>query len=446
MDSSIRVSVLSVRIIAASASFVAAWFAAQAGAPVATLIALALAIVQIVLVVHREQRVDRSLARFIDAVRHDDLATRYQATNIPETLAKAMDAALERFRRQRAATEAEALALRAVVEHAPIAMVSVDPDGAAALLNAAARRMFDRSAVARLEEFRTFGSQLKDTLESIEPGERRLVIAKFGERERRLAVTATRVTQPGRQRTIAALENIEGELEAAEAQARDQLIRVLTHEIMNSLTPVASLSETARSLSAQMLDQASHDGSMSKWEGKARDVHEACDAVARRSIGLKRFVEAYRKIARLPPPERSDAALGDVFSELTKLFNMRAEQCGIRFEATVQPPDLRAMIDVDQLEQALVNLISNAFDAVEPAGCVRVSARRGKANELIIDVADNGSGVSDDALDQLFFPFFSTKPGGSGIGLSLVRQIVNNHRGSVFHIREGDWTIFRAIF
>jgi signal transduction histidine kinase len=204
----------------------------------------------------------------------------------------------------------------------------------------------------------------------------------------------------------------------AENEAWQKLIKVLTHEIMNSLAPVISLAETVSERAAQ--------NGMNERDYQI--MLQAVQTIHRRSKGLLEFVENYRRLTRIPLPVVAPFLVADLFTGIAGLFP--ALEMGITYHVT--PPGLSLKADRSQIEQVLVNLLKNAVEAMEgnPSPRIRVEALR-RDDRLLITVSDNGSGIIAEAIDKIFVPFFTTKPGGSGIGLSICRQIMNRHGGAI---------------
>jgi signal transduction histidine kinase len=234
-----------------------------------------------------------------------------------------------------------------------------------------------------------------------------------------LLASASQFATPGNppQRLIS-LQRLAGDLDAVELNAWDDMARVLAHEMMNSLTPIASLS--------QSLDGLLRAG------GRTEEVAAALETITRRSQGLLRFVERYRQVANLPDPQRQMLPLSRLLQGVERLIRPALEQRGILLECRVTPPDLAVRADPDLLEQALINLLRNAADAATGSTQPRISVHcHIGSDQLAIDVMDNGPGIAPAQREQIFVPFFTTKPGGSGIGLSLARRIAQAHGGRI---------------
>lgn len=325
------------------------------------------------------------------------------------------------------------LKLEAQLEHAPVALFYVVESAGketVAPLNNYARRLAAPGRASRLDEL--YVTLLKQT------GRPRSIIAFSTEHgEERALVSVNAMTIQGTPRRLIALLPIESELESAALEAWQQLVRVLTHEIMNSLTPIASLSRTAHDLLADL--GANLPG------GAHNDLSVALDAISRRAGSLVEFVASYRTLTRIAPAVRQRMSLAGLFARLSALTNPAWEAQGGRVEFSVEPASLELMADADQLEQALINLLKNALEAhikgTAPQASVRARLVRG--GRLRIEVCDNGPGISDSLIPHIFTPFFSTKAHGNGIGLAMVRQLVHGNGGTVRYVKStGDGARF----
>lgn len=220
----------------------------------------------------------------------------------------------------------------------------------------------------------------------------------------------------------------------AETEAWQKLIRVLTHEIMNSIAPIISLSET-------VTERAESNGMNERDYGI---MLQAIQTIHRRSKGLLDFVENYRKLTRIPAPTMQLFPVSALFDDLQKLVPVN----GVNFIYSVKPSELRLYADRGMIEQVLINLLKNAVEACGDSSSpeVLVEAFR-KEGVPVITISDNGSGIVPEALDKVFVPFFTTKPGGSGIGLSVCRQIMNRHGGNITVASEMEkGTVFTMLF
>jgi signal transduction histidine kinase len=315
---------------------------------------------------------------------------------------------------------ARVLALESQFEHAPIALfrVSASQHTAVDPINASARRLLAPGHATDVEEVRR-------ALGKLVAGQRSVIDIDTERGTERTLATAGSMIVEGHPQRLVALMPMEAELEAEAMHAWQKLVRVLTHEIMNSLTPVASLSKTSRELLAGAGGHLPAD--------IASDLDIALDAISRRADSLTHFVSGYRALASVPEAKPQRVVLAQMFARLSALVAPSWQERGGRAVFAVEPDSLELMADPGQLEQALVNLLTNAAEATaDLAGPeVTIIARLARGGRLRIEVCDNGPGVQADLIGEIFTPFFSTKQRGSGIGLAMVRQLVHRNGGAV---------------
>ncbi len=374
------------------------------------------------------QRTNMELARFIDAVKFGDFsqsfAHRSDGSGFSE-LGAVFDEALKRLRDDKHALIDANRFYEAVLDDAPTALLTVDADGKVELANKAARRLLVRHRGVRTEDFREYGEAFAQALEGGAVKRPRLVPLLSDGVPQTMLVSAAIVHRLGGLVKVVAVQPIQGELNAIEIAAQSDLIRVLTHEIMNSMTPVTSLAHSA----AALMRRVDKGG-----DADIADARVAVETLSRRADGVMHFVESYRQISRAPDVRRREIDIPAWAGELDALFRAADGTAGIAFEARVEEamPPLDA--DPDLLSQVLINLLRNAADAARGHGdSPRVTLRfaRTGSGRTRIDVEDNGPGVPEGLRQDIFLPFFTTKAKGTGVGLSLARQVVLAHRGSI---------------
>lgn len=402
--------------------------------------AAVLAVVTALLLVELYRHVSKTnadLTRFLDAVRNQDFSQRFQSDDHGagfEQLAGSFDAIMQRFKSSRQQQETQLRHLKALTEHMPLPLLSLFPDGRVELHNNAARRLFGNAAVTGIGDLGAFGEDFRRVLESLEPGKRRLVDFHHDGMQRQLTVAATRiVTGEVREKLISMLD-IQSELDHVQLQAWQELVRVLTHEMMNSITPVASLAGTATDLVQDARSGLAAGADADTVLAGLEDIHQAVDTVARRADGLMQFVQGYRSLTQLPTPQKQTLSVGQVFDRICKLQAADTSAASIELRVAVQPEDLTVSADPDLLDQVLINLLRNARQALadNPADPrIELTGRLNQRGYVLIDVIDNGPGIPAELADQVFVPFFTTRHQGSGVGLALSRQIMIAHGGGI---------------
>ncbi len=329
----------------------------------------------------------------------------------------------------------QTLMLESQIEHAPVALWQQQAQGPVEALNNAARRLVAPGGVSDRQVFLT---RLGEQAQTASEGTGQHILFTFdSERgtERCLLACRSLVIQHVPVRYLA-LMPVESELEAETLKAWRQLVHILTHEIMNSLTPVASLSRTALEMLLQndSSDRANRD-----------DLILSLDTIARRADALVDFVSNYRHVSELPEPQVQPVDVGALFARLEQLVGADWRAKGGSTVFAVEPATLSLMADAGQLEQALLNLIKNAAQATAalPQPTLTVRARLVRGGRLRLEVSDNGPGVASGMENNIFLPFFSTRPAprpgtgamGQGIGLAVVRNLVHGMGGSVRYVK-----------
>ena len=386
-------------------------------------------------------RTNRDVARFFQAVRHADFSQTFVTGGLGSSfdeLKRSFNEVLDAFRAARAEKEEQALYLQMVVQHIGVGLVAFDRQGEVSLINTAAKRLLRVSRLGNVSDLDRLHPGLAAALAGLGPRRKTLVRLEEDGEVRQLACFATLFRTGEQEHRLVSLHDIQSELEEQEMESWQRLIRVLTHEIMNSITPIASLASTAEDL----LQQEALDGE------EVTDVRTAVHTIRRRSQGLLHFVDAYRGLTNLPAPEFQISRVGDLFERVTRLMEQRFQEAGVGLEHAVDPSSLELTADPGQVEQVLINLLGNACEAAGGQAGARVeltaSMDRGR---VVIEVADNGPGIVEEALDRIFIPFFTTRQEGSGIGLSLCRQIMRLHRGTISARSEpGVRTVFSLRF
>jgi two-component system nitrogen regulation sensor histidine kinase NtrY len=373
-------------------------------------------------------RTNRDLARFFDSVRFDDFSQTFRGKSPGGSFAElhgALALVIEAFRTARADKEEQALYLQTVVQHIGIGLLVFQPDGEVELVNDAARRLLKIRQLKNIRSLEATYPALAEAFLRLKPRERRLVKVEAGDDQLQLLLHAAEFKQRGRDLTLVSIQDIRGELEEREIEAWQKLIRVLTHEIMNSMTPISSLATTVEGLIEKSCPVAEPES--------LDDIRGALRTIQRRSEGLLHFVDGYRNLARISKPDLAFFPAADLFAQVAQLLGARLDESGVRLETGSTPARLEVLADPDLMEQVLINLVLNACDAVRgrPQPRIEMTASLDERGRPVIQVRDNGQGIAPENLDKIFVPFFSTKEGGSGIGLSLSRQIMRLHGGSI---------------
>ena len=408
------------------------WLALETEMYVTAALAGAAVLIQAWSLVRFVEEAGRDLERFLESIRHADFTQVFPAEsgNPPfDSLHAAYNEVIGRFHAARAEREEQYLSLQAVVQHAGIGLVAFLPDGAVELMNPAAKRLLRAPHLRNVRELESANPRLVETLLRLEPGERATIAVDDGGESAQLAVSATSVTFRGKRASLVSLHNIRNELEEKEMEAWQNLIRVLTHEIMNSITPIASLASTARSL----LDQCLTPGGSAADTETSEDIRGAIRTIEERSRGLLRFVESYRTLTRIPEPRFQVCPVRDLFDQVQRLMHERIERSRIEWMTFIDPESIEITADPELMEQVLINLVQNSLQALEgrSRGRIGLSCGLDDIGKTVIRVSDNGPGIEQEVMERIFIPFFTTRREGTGIGLSISRRIVHLHGGTI---------------
>ncbi len=390
-----------------------------------------IAVLQVVGLLHYVESHVNTLEEFFAAINYEDFTRRFVEDDVDVELKEAFNRILESFQDARAERDIQAGYLETVVKHVPVPFIAARADGSLSLVNNPARRLTGLPALSRFEQFAELDPELPALMQAIEPGGQQLLQTRLRDVPAELRVSVSEIRMAGETERLYSIENLSGELTARESSAWRNLIRVLTHEIMNTLTPVTSLAETA----VTMLEQPD----------ATDDIREAVTTIARRSEGLMNFVSQYRELLKVPQPDPEPVKVADALNSVAAL--MASELESVELAIDVVPESLELHADRQLLDQVLVNLVRNAVDATAATDSpeLRLSGKLG-FGRVIIRVEDNGPGITDETMDQIFVPFFTTKRDGSGIGLSLSRQIMTAHRGEIAVESDGGGTTVSLLF
>jgi two-component system, NtrC family, nitrogen regulation sensor histidine kinase NtrY len=422
----LRTAALALTIVAA------ACLIAQTRWYVTITLCLATAVAQVAGLFRFATASSREVARFLEALSFDDTSLSFSglaSDSAHSELGAAMAGILAKLRGVRSEREEQSRYLQALVAHVPVALVSVDERGRVQLLNMAARRLFG-TALTETGQFTRHGEAFALGMECIRPGGTATLRLERPSGTLLLKVAVTELALGGIRHRLISLQNIESEMSAQEMAAWQTVIRVMAHEVMNSLTPVSSLAGTAHDLVSGVIKQ------MPAEDPRAvalRDAAEALETVARRSQGLLHFVQNHRRLTKHLVTQIEVAPVQRIFARLQRLLANDLAARDINLTTSVTPQTLEIAADIELLDQALINLVRNAIEALRDtaAGRIVLSAQRDSDGRATIAVADNGPGIAQDQREKIFVPFFTTKRQGSGVGLTLVRQIATAHGGTV---------------
>lgn len=389
-------------------------------------------ILQVLELYRFSSQTNRKLTRFLESVKYSDFISGFTNDNRLgrsfKDLNTAFNEVLEAFRKARSEKEEHWQYLNTVVQQVRTGLFSYDAEGNIQLMNANARKyMGVATNVKNISELEGRNPGLYALIESMVPGKSSLY--KHGT-DVQLTINMTELRIRGNLVKLITLQNIQTELQRQELEAWQNLTRVLRHEIMNSITPISSLTSTLKEILDKDLIQTS-GGFELKNEG-ADDLREGLDTIESRSKGLIKFIDAYREYTSLPQPRIKTVRLKDLIDKVGQLMKTQLRNSTIEFTYDCQSEYLTVQADEEMIEQVLINLVKNAIESLGTMdnGSIYIHGDFDE-NYVFIAVTDNGPGIIAEAVNRIFVPFFTTKKSGSGIGLSLSRQIMQMHNGTL---------------
>lgn len=380
-------------------------------------------------------KTNRELSRFLDAFRYEDFSQDFNSLDQGagfDELSQQFKQIMQSHKGRRQQQELQLSCLAAMLEHIPVPLISVDDDKAIKLHNNAARQLFTGAEVNKLHDLKQFGPDFYQHISQLVAGDKQLLNFEHRGTECQLSVLATELVLEKQQQTLVSLLDIQNELDSTQQQAWQDLVGVLSHEIMNSITPVASLADTAKYLVDEALAGLQDGRESISLRSTLEDAQQAVSTVARRSDGLMRFVENYRSLRQLPKPNKKTVNLHKLISNVELLLAEQWKTPGLAFNHNITE-NIELHADPDLLEQLFINLLKNSDQAFQNQDkpTIVLKAELDGYSRVKITVEDNGPGIDQDKHKLVFLPFYSNKPEGSGIGLALARQVMMSHGGSI---------------
>ncbi len=394
-----------------------------------------LIIYQVYNLVHYVNKTNRKLAQFFNSVRNEDSSLVYSSDyggKIFDSLSKSLNELNHTIGEMRRQNARQSLFLNNLVEQVGVGLISYTKDGNVQIYNNAAKRLLQISQLGKINDISIKYPELYKCILELQPYNHQVTKVMTKQSVLFLSLKLSIFKSEKETLNLLSIQNIRVELEQNELDSWQKLIRVLTHEISNSIGPITSLANTTKKYFVR------------KETGSILKIDELDDAMLLKTIdsldtiettgrGLIDFVGKYRSLTALPQPKFEKFRVSELFDKLQTLLLEEADSNAINLGFNCSPNTLELTADFSLLEKGLINLIKNAFQALEKSnhGKVHVSAFKNVENRVVIIVKDNGVGISSDIIEDIFIPFYTTKNSGSGIGLSLSRQIMRLHSGTI---------------
>ncbi len=404
--------------------------------------------------IHVVEKTNKQLTRFLDSIRYSDFSINFGESGSGdsfEQLYRAFSDVIDEFRKERSERQESYRTLQTVIQHVGTGLLAFNQKGEVLLQNNALKRMLDISGLHQINELQTVNKALYDTLMKLQGGNRTLVRFRQSDISMQLSVHATQFVTKGDTIKLVSLQNISHELEEKEMEAWQNITQVLAHEIMNSITPISSLSDTVHSIVNNRVSPMENGYKMDNET--LQDVRDALTTISSRSQGLIRFVQSYRDFTQIPIPDPERIRISELLNSIKHLMKGEFEHQQVKVHLRVEPETLEVDADPQLIEQILINLTKNALRALHNVENPRLEYMAGIDNNgrIRIELSDNGPGIKKEVLEKIFIPFYTSAGSepvrGTGIGLSLSRQIMRLHNGTLTVTSEhGEGAVFSLRF
>ncbi len=393
------------------------------------------------------RKAQQELSQFVEAIHYRDFSRNFDVKHAPaniQSLRKGFNEINSTFKVISKEKETQYQYLQKILELVDTGILSFKHNnGEVVWMNETLKRMLHLPYLKTIHSLGKRDEELYNQVIALKPGESKIATTHAEKKSFKVLLSATGFQTDGEKFTLIAFQNVDEALDETESKAWQKLLNVMTHEIMNSIAPISSLADTLKNqLEVSVAD-------LSNTEGSIDDLKLGIDTIRRRSEGLLRFAETYRNLNKITTLNLTKIYVRDLFENLNTLMEPTLEKKNIEMEIVLKDPSLVVEADISLVEQVLINLVVNSIDAVKDRDDARIvlAAEQNNNKKIVIKVADNGLGMSEEILDKIFIPFFSTKKSGSGIGLSLCKQIMMLHHGNI-HAQsiEGQGTTFLLQF
>lgn len=405
----------------------------------------AAAVIMVVEFIWYVDRFNLDVKSFLVSLMQRDFTTHYQSRGRSKSfdeLYESLNSISEIFKKISAEKETQFRFLEMLVDHLRVGILSFDEAGKIKLANHALKGLLKTEVLFSLHALQAAYPIFVSAVREIRSGETQLVRLRVNDELLQLSIHASEFRLEDVYHKLVSIQNIRSELDAREMEAWQKLIRVLTHEIMNSVSPVISLSETLHGLVLQ------HHDLLEQMDPRFYEtMDKGLDAIKVRTAGLYQFTQSYRKLTGVPKLFLKETNVRDIVARVSVLLEDKMVQRGITFD--IHSTDVPLVADPDLMEHVLINLLLNAMDAVAEKQDARIEVRgfQNDQGNVFISVKDNGEGIDETTAEKIFIPFFTTRENGSGVGLALTRQILHLHRADIrFTSEKGKGTEFLIVF
>ncbi|MEP6595600.1 MAG: HAMP domain-containing sensor histidine kinase [Ginsengibacter sp.] len=395
------------------------------------LIVLPVIFYQVVEFYRFQHKAHEELGQFVESIHYRDFSRNFDVKHAPtelRPLRKGFNEINSTFKIISKEKETQYQYLQKILELVDTGILSYKfSTGEVVWMNESLKKMLQLPYLKSINSLLRRDEELYNNIIGLKSGETKIAAAHLEANSFKILLSATAFQTDGEKYKLIAFQNVDEALDETEAKAWQKLLSVMTHEIMNSIAPISSLADTLKNRLKQSM------GALNNDSGSVDDLELGIETIKRRSEGLLKFAETYRNLNKITTPNVKRIYVRDLFESLNQLMQPTLDQKNIDLQIVLKDTALVLEADTSLVEQVLINLVVNAIEAVKDREEARIvlSANIDAKNKVVIKVADNGLGMPSEMIEKIFIPFFSTKKTGSGIGLSLCKQIMMLHKGNI---------------
>lgn len=408
-------------------SLLLGWMIFSAGVYVLAVFLLMVLVIQVAELINFLNRTNRKIAYFFDAIRNEDSTLNFPEHTGNKSLSElnsSLNKVNELIKTIKFELREQEQYFQTILEHVSTGIITYNEKGTIFLANTAAKNLLGYEHLTHINQIIRIDKKLFNTLKELQPGDNRLVSFNNKTGVVQLSLKSTQFKTATDHLQLVTFQDIKNEMDTKELESWIKLIRVLTHEIMNTVAPITSLSQTILGYFRNL------DGNAPSEKIIGNSI-KGLEVINERGTGLIGFVDTYRKLTRIPPPEKKTIKVKQLIESIITLIKYEPLNEKVKIDWELLPADLEISADKKQISQVMINLVKNSMEALKNTedGAIRIKGEYNEHGRAQISVTDNGPGIPDDIMDKIFVPFFTTKESGSGIGLSLSRQIMLLHGG-----------------
>jgi len=438
---------LALRIIMIVLAAVGMAFCYFDGQYILSAVLLVIVVIQTVYLITFVNQTNRKIAYFFDAIKNEDFTLRFPeklSVKSLEELNHSLNMLNAMIQDIHIKKQAQEQYYQEIIKHASIGIFTYNKKGHILFANSKIEELLNYSPLNHIKQLNQVDKKLYTLFSTMRPFERKLVQLSNEREKKQIALKSTGITLDNEELILVVGQDIHQELDEKETDSWVRLIRVLTHEIMNTITPITSISESILSYFKTNRDLVPLEQFN---ESHIKNTAKGLEVIKEQGRDLMDFVQSYRSFLSIPKPDKELVNASKLLDKIQLLMNQENKKGAISFETVISPENLELFIDEKQISQILINLSKNALQSIgqQKNGAIKITAAIDKQGKKYIEVRDNGPGIPADIIDEIFVPFFTTKNTGTGIGLSLSKQIMLLHGGSI-QVTSNQNTIFTLNF